>query len=160
MAATLKQAGLGQIVDFVPNHMGIIDPRNEWWMDVLENGPSSRFAPFFDINWDPLKERLQNKVLLPVLGDQYGRVLERGEFHLRFREGAFYLTYYDWVFPLNPRTYNFILMPLSLRSNISRDALVIRIRLIDWTNCLMRRPIGSVTGEWQLKRSITDVSLM
>jgi len=109
MAATLKQAGLGQIVDFVPNHMGIIDPRNEWWMDVLENGPSSRFAPFFDINWDPLKERLQNKVLLPVLGDQYGRVLERGEFHLRFREGAFYLTYYDWVFPLNPRTYNFIL---------------------------------------------------
>ena len=109
MAATLKKFGLGQIVDFVPNHMGIIDPQNEWWMDVLENGPSSRFAPFFDINWDPLKAQLQNKVLLPVLGDQYGRVLERGEFHLRFKEGAFYLTYYDWVFPLNPRTYNFIL---------------------------------------------------
>jgi (1->4)-alpha-D-glucan 1-alpha-D-glucosylmutase len=109
MAAALKQAGLGQIVDFVPNHMGIIDPRNEWWMDVLENGPSSVFAPFFDINWNPLKEKVKNKVLLPVLGDQYGRVLERGEFHLRFRDGAFYLTYYDWVFPLNPRTYNFIL---------------------------------------------------
>jgi (1->4)-alpha-D-glucan 1-alpha-D-glucosylmutase len=109
MVAGLKECGLGQIVDFVPNHMGIIDPQNEWWMDVLENGPSSRFAPFFDIDWDPLKEQLQNKVLLPVLGDQYGRVLERGEFHLRFKEGAFYLTYYDWVFPLNPRTYNFIL---------------------------------------------------
>ena len=109
MVATLKELGLGQIVDFVPNHMGIIDPQNEWWMDVLENGPSSRFAPFFDIDWDPLKEQLQNKVLLPVLGDQYGRVLERGEFHLRFKEGAFSLTYYDWVFPLNPRTYNFIL---------------------------------------------------
>src|SRR5438552_19064184 len=88
MVATLKKFGLGQIVDFVPNHMGIIDPQNEWWMDVLENGPSSRFAPFFDINWDPLKAQLQNKVLLPVLGDQYGRVLERGEFHLRFKEGA------------------------------------------------------------------------
>ena len=109
MVAKLKEFSLGQIVDFVPNHMGIIDPQNEWWMDVLENGPSSRFAPFFDINWDPLKEQLQNKVLLPVLGDQYGRVLERGEFHLRFKEGAFYLTYYDWVFPLNPRTYNFVL---------------------------------------------------
>ena len=109
MVATLKEFGLGQIADFVPNHMGIIDPQNEWWMDVLENGPSSRFAPFFDIDWDPLKEQLQNKVLLPVLGDQYGRVLERGEFHLRFKDGAFYLTYYDWVFPLNPRTYNFIL---------------------------------------------------
>jgi len=109
MAAKLKEFSLGQIADFVPNHMGIIDPQNEWWMDVLENGPSSRFAPFFDIDWDPLKEQLQNKVLLPVLGDQYGRVLERGEFHLRFKEGAFCLTYYDWVFPLNPRTYKFIL---------------------------------------------------
>src|SRR3984957_12288201 len=109
MVAALQERGMGQIVDFVPNHMGIIDPQNEWWMDVLENGPSSRFAQFFDIDWDPLKEALRNKVLLPVLGDQYGRVLERGEFHLRFEEGAFYLTYFDWVFPLNPRTYHFLL---------------------------------------------------
>jgi (1->4)-alpha-D-glucan 1-alpha-D-glucosylmutase len=109
MVAMLKEFSLGQIVDFVPNHMGITDPQNEWWMDVLENGPSSRFAPFFDINWNPLKQQLQNKVLLPVLGDQYGRVLERGEFHLRFKEGGFWLTYYDWLFPLNPRTYKFIL---------------------------------------------------
>ena len=109
MVAALKERDMGQIADFVPNHMGIIDPRNEWWMDVLENGPSSRFAQFFDIDWDPLKETLRNKVLLPVLGDQYGRVLERGEFHLRFKEGAFYLNYFDWVFPLNPRTYHFLL---------------------------------------------------
>ena len=109
MVAALKEGGMGQIADFVPNHMGIIDPQNEWWMDVLENGPSSRFAQFFDIDWDPLKEALRNKVLLPILGDQYGRVLERGEFHLRFEEGAFFLTYFDWVFPLNPRTYHFLL---------------------------------------------------
>ena len=109
MVAALNERAMGQIVDFVPNHMGIIDPQNEWWMDVLENGPSSRFALFFDIDWDPLKEALHNKVLLPVLGDQYGRVLERGDFHLRFEEGGFYLTYYDWVFPLNPRTYHFLL---------------------------------------------------
>jgi (1->4)-alpha-D-glucan 1-alpha-D-glucosylmutase len=109
MVAALTERDMGQIADFVPNHMGIIDPQNEWWMDVLENGPSSIFAQFFDIDWDPLKEALRNKVLLPVLGDQYGRVLERGEFHLRFEEGAFFLTYYDWVFPLNPRTYHFLL---------------------------------------------------
>ena len=109
MVAALNERGMGQIADFVPNHMGIIDPQNEWWMDVLENGPSSRFAQFFDIDWDPLKEALRNKVLLPVLGDQYGRVLERGDFHLRFEEGGFLLTYYDWVFPLNPRTYHFLL---------------------------------------------------
>jgi (1->4)-alpha-D-glucan 1-alpha-D-glucosylmutase len=109
MVASLKQNGMGQIADFVPNHMGIIDPQNEWWMDVLENGPSSRFAQFFDIDWDPLKESLRNKVLLPVLGDQYGKILEAGDFHLRFEEGGFYLTYYDWVFPLNPRTYHFLL---------------------------------------------------
>jgi (1->4)-alpha-D-glucan 1-alpha-D-glucosylmutase len=109
MVAALNERAMGQIVDFVPNHMGIIDPQNEWWMDVLENGPSSRFAQFFDIDWDPLKEALHNKVLLPVLGDQYGKVLERGDFHLRFEEGGFYLTYYDWVFPLNPRTYHFLL---------------------------------------------------
>ena len=109
MVASLKEHDMGQIADFVPNHMGIIDPRNEWWMDVLENGPSSRFAQFFDIDWDPLKEALRNKVLLPVLGDQYGRVLERGDFHLQFKEGAFYLNYFDWVFPLNPRTYHFLL---------------------------------------------------
>jgi len=109
MVVALNKHGMGQIADFVPNHMGITDPKNEWWMDVLENGPSSRFAQFFDIDWDPLKEALRNKVLLPVLGDQYGRVLERGDFHLRFKEGAFSLTYYDWVFPLNPRTYHYLL---------------------------------------------------
>ena len=67
--AALKRNGLGQIVDFVPNHMGI-GPLNPYWMDVLENGQGSRFARFFDIDWHPLKEELANKVLLPILGDQ------------------------------------------------------------------------------------------
>jgi (1->4)-alpha-D-glucan 1-alpha-D-glucosylmutase len=109
MVAAIRERNMGQIVDFVPNHMGITDPTNNWWMDVLENGPSSTFASFFDIDWDPVKEQLQNKVLLPILGDQFGKVLERGEFHIKFEEGAFFVTYYDWVLPLNPRTYHFIL---------------------------------------------------
>jgi (1->4)-alpha-D-glucan 1-alpha-D-glucosylmutase len=109
LVAALRERGMGQVADFVPNHMGITDPTNEWWMDVLENGPSSAYAPFFDIDWDPVKDQLKNKVLLPILGEQYGRVLENGEFHLRMEDGAFYVTYFEWTLPLNPRTYHVIL---------------------------------------------------
>jgi (1->4)-alpha-D-glucan 1-alpha-D-glucosylmutase len=107
----LHANGMGQILDFVPNHMGISESRNEWWMDVLENGPSSIYAPFFDIDWHPLKEELENKVLLPILGDQYGRVLERGELKVEFINGAFFLRYYQTLLPINPRSYHIILKP-------------------------------------------------
>lgn len=107
--ADLHAHGMGQIVDFVPNHMGIGEPLNHWWMDVLENGPSSSYAPFFDIDWKPLKADLEDKVLLPILGDQYGRVLERGELQVRFEAGAFYLRYYEHEFPIAPGTYRHIL---------------------------------------------------
>jgi (1->4)-alpha-D-glucan 1-alpha-D-glucosylmutase len=105
----LHAHGMGQIVDFVPNHMGISDPQNVWWQDVLENGPSSLYAPYFDIEWRPLKADLHDKVLLPILGDQYGRVLERGELRVRFEGGSFSLTYFDHIFPIAPGTYRFIL---------------------------------------------------
>ncbi len=109
--AELHAHGLGQIVDFVPNHMGIATPVNTWWTDVLENGPSSVFASHFDIDWLPLKRDLENCVLLPVLGDQYGRVLERGEFKLEFNSGAFFLRYFENRWPVAPRTYMQILRP-------------------------------------------------
>jgi (1->4)-alpha-D-glucan 1-alpha-D-glucosylmutase len=107
--AELHAHGMGQIVDFVPNHMGINDSQNTWWQDVLENGPSSLYAPYFDIDWRPLKTDLHDKVLLPILGDQYGRVLERGELRVCFDGGSFSLTYFDHVFPIAPGTYRYIL---------------------------------------------------
>jgi (1->4)-alpha-D-glucan 1-alpha-D-glucosylmutase len=107
--AELHAHGMGQIVDFVPNHMGIADPQNLWWQDVLENGPSSQYAPFFDIDWRPLKPDLQDKVLLPILGDQYGRVLERGALKIRYEAGSFTLHYHEHIFPIAPGTYRFIL---------------------------------------------------
>jgi (1->4)-alpha-D-glucan 1-alpha-D-glucosylmutase len=107
--AELHAHGMGQIADFVPNHMGINDPQNVWWQDVLENGASSLYAPYFDIDWRPLKTDLHDKVLLPILGDQYGRVLERGELRVRFDGGSFSLTYFDHVFPIAPGTYRYIL---------------------------------------------------
>ena len=107
--AELHAHGMGQLLDFVPNHMGIAEPLNQWWMDVLENGPSSMYAPYFDIDWHPLKSDLRGKVLLPILSDQYGRVLERGELQVHFEEGAFYLSYYDRRLPIAPGTYRHIL---------------------------------------------------
>jgi len=107
--AELHAHGMGQILDFVPNHMGVMQPGNKWWMDVLENGPSSMCAPYFDIDWHPLKSDLQDKVLLPILTDQYGRVLERGEFKVVFDEGAFSLEYRMQRLPIAPGTYRHVL---------------------------------------------------
>jgi (1->4)-alpha-D-glucan 1-alpha-D-glucosylmutase len=101
--------GIGQVLDIVPNHMSIVEDGNSWWMDVLENGPSSAYADYFHIDWKPVKEELENKVLLPVLGDQYGRVLENQELKLTFEEGAFFILYYDRRFPVAPITYKKIL---------------------------------------------------
>ena len=107
--AQLQAHGMGQVLDFVPNHVGIANSRNEWWMDVLENGPSSKYAPYFDIDWEPLKSDLRDKVLLPILGDQYGRVLERGELQVGFEEGTFYLLYGNRRLPIAPGTYRYVL---------------------------------------------------
>ena len=107
--AELDAHSMGQVLDFVPNHVGVADSRNAWWMDVLENGPSSKFAPYFDIDWKPLKSDLHDKVLLPILSDQYGRVLERGELQVRFEEGTFCLLYGERGLPLAPGTYRYIL---------------------------------------------------
>ena len=99
----LHRHGLGHVVDFVPNHMGIGAGGNAWWTDVLENGPSSPTAKFFDIDWAPMKAELHAKLLLPILGDQYGHVLERGELQLEFRDGALVLRYFEHELPINPR---------------------------------------------------------
>ena len=103
-SAELKNHGLGLIADFVPNHMGIERALNPWWRDVLENGPSSPYARFFDIEWQPLKRELENKVLLPVLGEQYGRVLEGDGFRVEFAEGGFLLRHGELTLPLDLRT--------------------------------------------------------
>ncbi len=104
-AAEQKRLGLGQVFDVVPNHMCVASPGNIWWRDVLENGPSSIYARFFDINWHPLKRELTNKILVPVLGDQYGHILESQELQLNYGNGEFFISYWDLRFPLRPDTY-------------------------------------------------------
>jgi len=107
--------GMGLVMDVVPNHMCISTNDNVWWNDVLENGPSSPFARYFDVDWRPPKTELRDKVLLPILGDQYGKVLEAGELQVRESDGAFAVEYYQRRFPIGPGTY-----PLILRGALDR----------------------------------------
>jgi (1->4)-alpha-D-glucan 1-alpha-D-glucosylmutase len=108
---TLRDHGMGLILDIVPNHMGVMGSDNAWWIDVLENGEASVYACFFDIDWHPLKEELRGKVLIPILHDHYGAVLESGELQLVFHpeRGEFDIAYRDNRFPVNPREYPRIL---------------------------------------------------
>ncbi len=99
----LGELHLGQVLDIVPNHMSIHRDNRLWW-DVLENGPSSRFASFFDVDWNSAEEKLRDKVLLPVLGDQYGRALSRGELKIAREGNEFLIKYFDQSFPMAPRS--------------------------------------------------------
>jgi len=103
--AVLEQEGMALILDIVPNHMGI-GSDNQWWMDVLENGEASKYARFFDINWLPLQPDLAGRLLLPVLGDYYGKILEDGQLTLHFDDtsGSFSILYYEHRFPVSPRS--------------------------------------------------------
>jgi (1->4)-alpha-D-glucan 1-alpha-D-glucosylmutase len=112
LVAALKQRDMGLIMDVVPNHMCIASSDNHWWNDVLENGRSSPVAAFFDIDWHPPKTELHEKVLLPVLGEQYGRVLENQEISIAYEAGAFYARYWESRFPIGPRTILPLLEPM------------------------------------------------
>jgi (1->4)-alpha-D-glucan 1-alpha-D-glucosylmutase len=99
----VRDAGMQHVVDFVPNHMGVEPSTNPWWRDVLARGQDAEAARFFDIDWDPFKSELRRKLLLPILGDQYGLVLERGELKLDVVDGELVLRYFDYRLPVNAR---------------------------------------------------------
>ena len=105
--AELHRHGMGQVLDIVPNHMGVMGSDNAWWLDVLENGEASEYAEFFDIDWNPVKDELQGKVLIPVLADQYGNELEKAQFKLTFDpgQGEFSIFYHEHRFPIDPAEY-------------------------------------------------------
>lgn len=119
LAQELGRHGMSIVLDIVPNHMGV-STSTPWWRDVLQHGRASRYADFFDIDWHPLKPELHNKLLLPVLGDQYGEELEQGRFHIRNKDSDLVVQYYDYDFPLDPQTLPLIfegLGPIPERHN-------------------------------------------
>ena len=103
LAQATQDAGMGVLLDIVPNHMGVGND-SRWWMDVLENGRTSEFAPFFDIDWDPLKADMRGKLLLPILGGQYGMELENKRIQVAVEDGVGKVRYYEHSMPLAPRS--------------------------------------------------------
>jgi isoamylase len=108
LSRELKARGMGLLLDWVPNHMGVSPGQNRYWDDVLENGPSSLYADFFDIDWRPVRQDLHDRVLLPLLGEQYGSALEDGQLKIVWEETDLKLAYYERRLPLGPKT----LLPL------------------------------------------------
>ena len=102
--AELRQRGMSILLDIVPNHMAA-RPENPWWMDVLENGPGSVYASYFDVDWHPPSRMFENKIVLPILGTFYAEVLKKRELHLTFHDGRFFVQYYELSFPIAPKSY-------------------------------------------------------
>jgi (1->4)-alpha-D-glucan 1-alpha-D-glucosylmutase len=129
LCQALQAHGMGQVLDIVPNHMGVTADHNAWWRDVLESGPASPYADFFDIAWyASSRQEMHEKVVLPILGKTYGEALESQDIRLEYANGAFTLRYFDHCLPVAPRSYAIILehcrdaLPALLGDNV--EALV------------------------------------
>jgi (1->4)-alpha-D-glucan 1-alpha-D-glucosylmutase len=142
-AQALRARDMGLLIDLVPNHMGIARNRNARWLDVLENGAAAASAVYFDIDWAPVKAELAGKVLLPILGDQYGAVLDSGQLQVVLEDGGFRVRYYDHVMPLAPRSWGRILghrlAELQGRLGAEHPDLVQLKSLISWITTIPPR---------------------
>jgi (1->4)-alpha-D-glucan 1-alpha-D-glucosylmutase len=107
LSARLRELGMGLLLDIVPNHMGVGND-SVWWQDVLENGHSSQYASYFDIDWNPLNPDMKDKLLLPILGSQYGEELESKHIQLVAIDGELKVKYYDHLIPIAPRSFPLI----------------------------------------------------
>ena len=158
LVAELKNHGMGLILDAVPNHMGVGHGTNPWWQDVMQNGRASAYADFFDIDWEPLKAELRNKVLVPILGKPYGEDLEEGNIQVHFEDAHFIVKYFDKTFPIDPQTIPLIFAsaadPRRYRSNDADPALVALYSLIHFFGKL---PVHSVTDPDQVARRQREI---
>lgn len=152
MCAALAANGLGQLLDIVPNHMAIVGAQNPWWWDVLENGPSSQYASYFDVDWDPPESRLRNLVLIPVLGSQYGRALEAGEITLAREDAAFVIRYYDHKFPVAPRSLDTLIAAAAERSGSDDLAFI--------ADSLSALPLSTATDRASINRRHRDKAVI
>ncbi len=139
LVGALGEEGLGQVLDIVPNHMALAGRANRWWWDVLENGPSSRYAAYFDIDWDPPEQKLTATVLVPVLGDHYGRVLEAGELEVQREGGSFVVHYHEHEAPLSPRSIDDLVAAAAKRAG-SDELAGIATSLGNLPHALLRDP--------------------
>ncbi|WP_028321562.1 malto-oligosyltrehalose synthase [Desulfatiglans anilini] len=148
LCEALARRGLGMVLDIVPNHMAVGTPENRWWWDVLENGPSSPYAAYFDVDWNPPEDRLANKILLPILEDHYGRVIEAGKVRV-LREGArFVIQYAGHRLPVAPRSLSALLAEAAERA--SSDELAF------FSEALSALPLPTSTDAASIRRRQRD----
>lgn len=148
LAEALRSRSIGLVLDVVPNHMATAGRANAWWWDVLEDGPASLYASYFDIDWDPPEARLRQKVLVPVLGDRYGRVLERGELHVGRRGGQLVVSYFEHELPVSPRTLDEVLADAAEVAEDPAD----RSRLVELGREMGQLPHASHTDRATVER--------
>lgn len=151
MRHALRDAGLGQILDIVPNHMAITGHQNRWWWDVLENGPASVYASYFDVEWKSPEERLSNKILLPILEAHYGRVLA-SKIKLHQELGDFTVHYYDHLFPVSPRSLEHLLNRTAERVHCDSLAFI--------ADSLGRLPLPTITDWESIRRGARNRNVL
>ncbi len=153
LVAELKASDMALVLDIVPNHMGVGHGSNPWWQDVLQNGRTSAYTEFFDIDWEPLKEALRSKVLIPILGSPYGVDLEAGNIKLSFEDGRFVVKYFDTSLPVDPQTIPIIFASSSEHRPSDGDKQdAARTELNSLINAFGRLPANDVTDSDQVRR--------
>ena len=155
----LGEAGLGQILDIVPNHMAVATPDNRWWWDVLENGHSSVYVGYFDVDWGRPEAQQRNVVLVPILADHYGRELEAGRFTLQRTGGSFVLRYFDHQVPVAPRSLD-QLIARAARHLPRGSAPAVRAELGSLATALGRLPPSWATDRASVKERHRDKEVL
>ena len=151
----LRSHNIGLLVDIVPNHMAA-DAQNPWWMDVLENGPSSPYATFFDIDWDPGLRAREDRVVRPVLGAPFGKVLEDQEFSLTLEEEGFLIRYYGRKFPVDPKTYGAMLGHVLHHSGNHELGMLGLQELVRLIEAVENLPPATATDPEQIEQRLRD----
>ena len=158
LVAELKSRGMGLILDTVPNHMGVGHGTNPWWQDVMQNGRTSAYADFFDIDWKSLKPELRNKVLVPILGKPYGEDLEAGNIQICFKDARFVVKYFDKAFPIDPQTIPLLFASdADPRQSRSHDADPGVVELYSLIHFFGKLPVHSVTDPDQITRRQREI---
>jgi (1->4)-alpha-D-glucan 1-alpha-D-glucosylmutase len=152
LTEALLNVGMGHVLDIVPNHMAISGAENPWWWDVLENGPSSPYATYFDVEWDSPEARYENQVLVPVLGDHYGRVLENGEIRLDFDGEHFTIRYYENTYPVDPRSLHLVIR--SAAEDLNSDTLSF------FAGAYRRLPLATASDRASARRRNRDQAVL
>lgn len=161
LQAALGAVHLGQILDIVPNHMAVSSADNRWWWDVLENGPSSVYASYFDVDWGPPEGGSEQRsvVLVPVLADHYGRELEAGNLQLGYENGTFTVHYFDHTLPIAPRSVDQLVARAARRLPRSFDPAA-RAELESIATALGRLPPSWATDRASVRERHRDKEVL